>query len=297
MMTDLSETDGPLDDIFNGPAKTRFLLPILRGLPPTLAGGLLAALAVGYGAVGSDRLVRAFRWAGAQGYSGWARQRLTLALLANHGRFVAQEAMLGTASMAELRAASDVIGVEHLRRLQGGGLLLGMHLGPPRAWLILRSHGYPVRFAVREGAGEGPAWERWREQGIVVPLPLGDAAARVQGLYRIRRLLGEGQLVFIPADGPLGAEVFRIDLPGFAPIIRSGWFTLRRQLKIPTLPMLLHEGEGGRRVVTIFPPLPDVAEDAGRDAEACREALTPLLRDYVRQYPAQCRYLAFPPWA
>jgi hypothetical protein len=64
---------------------------------------------------------------------------------------------------------------------------------------------------------------------------------------------------------------------------------------VPTLPVLIHE-EHGRRIITVHPPLPDVDPDEVLDLEACREALTSLMRAYMRQVPEQCRYLAFPPW-
>jgi hypothetical protein len=50
-------------------------------------------------------------------------------------------------------------------------------------------------------------------------------------------------------------------------------------------------------VIVVHPPLPDVDADVTRDADACRDALATLVRAYIRRYPAQCRYLAFPPWA
>ena len=57
---------------------------------------------------------------------------------------------------------------------------------------------------------------------------------------------------------------------------------------------------GSRNVC--FPPIADARTTSGvsttspRDAEACRSALASLVSDYVRQYPAQCRYLALPRW-
>lgn len=96
----------------------------------------------------------------------------------------------------------------------------------------------------------------------------------------------------ITADGPVGAEAFRIPLPGGPAIIRSGWLALRRHAGAPTLPILSHL-EGRRQIVTIHPPLPEPQTDPVGDALACRDVLSPLLWDYVRRFPEQCRSLAF----
>ena len=121
------------------------------------------------------------------------------------------------------------------------------------------------------------------------------STSRVQGLFTLRRLLARGGFVFLTADGPFGGELFRLDLPGLAPVVRTGWFTLRRQLGLRILPLFAHE-EGAQRIVTIHPPLPAPTGDEAADKAACRAVLTAMLGDYVRHYPSQCRYLAFPPW-
>lgn len=285
-----------LDRTFDGPRVTRHVLAALRHAPAPLTTGVLAGLALADGIVRRGRFARAHAWAGAQGYRGWGRTRLALALLANHGRYVAQEAMVGLDSEDAVRQESVVRGVEHLAGAgAGGALLLGMHVGPPRAWLMLRAHGVPVSFAIRATAGRGSRWDAWRREGVVVPLPYGAPETRVQGLYTLRRLLADGRYVFLAADGPFGGELFRLDLPGFTPVVRTGWFTLRRQLRLRTIPVLAHE-EGTRRVVTIHPPLPLLADDEEADKAACRAVLTTVIGDYVRRYPSQCRYLAFPRW-
>jgi lauroyl/myristoyl acyltransferase len=136
-----------------------------------------------------------------------------------------------------------------------------------------------------------------QREGIVIPLPLGgEPAARVEGLYRLRRFLRDRGMVFMAADGPLGSPLFTLDVPGPPPVVRGGWFHLRRQLRAPTFPTLMHESSG-RRIVTVHPALPDVEDDPERDAAACRDAMSAIVREYVRRWPAQCRYLAFPPWA
>lgn len=93
----------------------------------------------------------------------------------------------------------------------------------------------------------------------------------------------------------MGRELCRLELPGASVIIRNGWFTLRRQLKVPVFPISICENE--RRLhVTVHPPLPEVVDDQAADLEGCRDALTGIFADYVARHPEQCRYLAFPPW-
>jgi len=50
--------------------------------------------------------------------------------------------------------------------------------------------------------------------------------------------------------------------------------------------------EGRQLVVAVHPPLPDPESNATRDLEACREALSPIVRDYVRRFPEQCPFPA-----
>lgn len=284
-----------LEETFEGPPAVRRVVPLLRRMPPALAVGLLAWGALADGLIRRRRFLRAWRWAGAQDRRGLGRVRLAAALLLNHGRFIAQEAVIGAGTDEAFRVRSRVDGLEHLQAAGGGAIVLGLHVGPPRSWLALRAHGVPVSFAIRSTAGQGPQWESWIRAGIVVPLPSGEPRARLQALYRLRGLLAEGRQVFLAADGPLGRELFRLDLPGQAAVIRQGWFTLRRQLAVPVLPITICQN-GPWLDVTVHPPLPEMTGDEGADREACRVVLTQIFTDYVRRYPEQCRYLAFPPW-
>ncbi len=286
------------DSIASVPPKLRRLASLLRRLPPGLAHDLLAALAIADGARRADRRRRALAWASAQpGLTSLAARRLALRLLATHGRFVAHEMMLGSFDPSGLRRTTRLVGVEHLDQVRAGVILLGSHLGPPRAWLALRAYGYPVRTARRmEHVENVEAARAATDRALVVRLPGGDPQLRVQALYRMRRLLAGGKWLSTTCDGPFGSEAFRIDLPGGPLIVRNGWLALRRLTGVPTIPVLSHM-DGPRRVVTMHPPLPPVQPDSRRDAEACRAALTPLLQAYVREHPEQCRYLAFPDWA
>lgn len=288
---------GPIEtDMFGGPARLRQMTRGLRRLPRPAAQSVLAALAIGDGFIRYGRFRQASAWAAAQGATGWNRCRMALALLANHGRFVADEAMLGISGADDLSRDVVIEGTEHLEHLSAGAILLGFHLGPPKAWLALRVHGYPVRFAGRlESARPDARWQRLLETGDVIRLPDGDAHARLRGLHRIRNLLREGSLVYLTADGPFGRESFRINLPGGPLVLRLGWFALRRATGVRVLPVLVHRDKH-RRVVVIHPPLPDPEDDPQRDAVACQAALTPLVERYVHRYPTQCRWLAMPRW-
>lgn len=284
-------------DMFHGPARLGPLMQTLRRFPFPLTARMLAAMAVADGFVRRRRFRRALSWAANRGATRWNRWRIALALLANHGRFVAEEALLGVECIDDLRRGVVVIGDEHLRAISGGALLLGFHLGPPKTWLVLRALGYPLRFAGRlETAARDSRWQAALDAGDVIRLPDGDPRARLAGLYQIRNALRDGSLVYVTADGPFGRRAFNIDLQGGPLVVRSGWLAVRRATGVPTLPVLTHR-EGNRRVIVIHPPLPDPAVDAARDADACREALTPLIDAYVRQFPTQCRWVAMPRWS
>ncbi len=288
---------GPIQsDMFRGPARLRHVTRVLRRLPRPAAEGILAAMAVGDGLIRYGRFRRAAAWAAAQGATGWNRPRMALALLANHGRFVADEAMVGISSSDDLTRDVVIEGAEHLQRLSAGAILLGFHLGPPKAWLVLRAHGYPVRFAGQlESAGHDARWRRILDAGDAIRLPDGDVRARLRSLHRIRNLLRDGSLVYLTADGPFGRESFRLDLPGGPLVLRLGWLALRRVTGVPVLPVLTHR-DRHQRVIVIHSPLPDPDGDPQRDAASCQAVLAPLVERYVRRFPTQCRWLAMPRW-
>lgn len=290
-VTDLRLVPG----MFQMSGRIRPFIPILRRLPAVCSRAALAALAIGDGIV-RWRLTAAAEWAGAQGVTGVARWRLALAVLANHGRFVGDELMLGVEDLGELRQGARIHGAEYLESAHGGAILLGFHLGPPRTPYVLRAFGYPVTSAGRlEGTGSDSRWDEAVDAGAVVRLPDGTPADRVEGLNRLRRLLQNGSIIYLTADGPFGREAFRIDLPGRPLVVRAGWLALRRLSGVRTFPVLTHQHRG-QRVIVVHPPLPSPQADPVRDAETCRDALGPLVLDYVRRFPTQCRYLAFPAW-
>jgi lauroyl/myristoyl acyltransferase len=282
--------------MFHGPRRLGPATPLLRRLPLSLAEPVLSALAIGDGLINRKRFHQASSWAAAHGATGWARWRMGLSLLAKHGRFVAEEALLGVKSIDDLRRHVAIVGDEHLRAVSGRAMLVGFHLGPPKTWLRLRALGYPVRFAGRlETAADDPQWQPSLDAGEVIRLPDGDPRARLRGLYRIRHLLQDGALIYVTADGPFGREAFRIDVPGGSLIVRVGWLAMRRMTGVPALPVLTH-CDGTRRVIVIHPPLPDPDADAARDAAACQAVLAPLVDTYVRRFPTQCRWIAMPRW-
>ena len=284
-------------DLFLGPPRLRPILPLLRRLPAGLSAELLGALAIVDG-IGRGRFSRGRRWAAAQGLGAWRSWRLAVGLLANHGRFVAEEALVGVESSEDLARDVDVHGADHLSAIDGGALLVGFHLGPPKTWLRLRALGYPVRFAGRlASTSDDPRWRDALASGAVIRLPEGAAQERLAGLMRIRQLLRSGALVYVTADGPFGREAFAIDLPGEPLVVRQGWLALRHAARVPTLPVFSHRAPAGHRVITIHPPLPPIVDDAARDAEQCREVLGPLVADYIRRHPEQCRWVAMPRWS
>jgi lauroyl/myristoyl acyltransferase len=292
----VDEPDLISTDLSHGPARLAPWMSALRTLPYRLASNLLATAAVAEG-VRNGRFSQARSWARDRGLGRGAQWRLAVAVLANHGRFVGEEAVLGASSLDDLARNVTVLGAERLANLKGNGaLLLGFHLGPPKTWLVLRALGLPVRFAGRlEAAARDERWARALDAGEAIRLPDGDAKARTVGLYMIRDALRSGALVYITGDGPFGAEAFRIDFDGGPVVIRSGWLAVRRAAGVPTFPVLTWR-EHGRRMIEIHPALPKPDPDPSGDVRLCRAALAPLLSDYVRRFPDQCRWVVMPRW-
>lgn len=288
--------DGVVVGMFHSSPRLRRVVPWLRRCPRGLGEAILASLAVGDG-LARGRFRQARAWAAAQPERAGPSWRLALALLANHGRFCAEEALLGVRTTAA--PAQDVVveGAEHLPAPGTGAIVLGFHLGPPRVWFHLRTLGYPVHLG---GALVTTMWDRrWQsliDSGEVVHIPSGPAAGRLSGLFQIRELLRGGAMVYLASDGPYGREAFRVDLPGGPLIVRSGWLALRRMTRVATLPVFVHR-DGRRRVIVVHPPLPPPVPAQDEDMAACRVAIAPLVAAYARRFPTQCRYLAFPPWS
>jgi hypothetical protein len=281
--------------MFHSSPRLRRIVPLLRWAPRALGEAVLGVLAVADG-LRRGRFGQARAWAAAQPGAAGPPWRLALALLLNHCRFCAEEALLGVRTVGV--PASDIVveGAEHLPPRGTGAILLGFHLGPPRMWYYLRTLGYPVRMGgALVTAIHDRRWQGLIDSGEVVYIPGGAAAGRLPALLQIRELLRAGELVNLAADGPYGREAFRVPLPGGPLIARSGWLTLRRLTRAATLPVFIHR-DGRRRVIVLHPPLPPPVPDVAADAAACRAALAPLIRAYTARFPAQCRYLAFPPW-
>jgi lauroyl/myristoyl acyltransferase len=151
-----------------------------------------------------------------------------------------------------------------------------------------------VRFTGRwEIAGRDERWSKVLDAGEGVRLPPGAPRGRAEGLRRILNLLRAGAIVYLAADGPFGREAFHLEVPGGQVTVRLGWLALRRAVHVPTLPVLAHR-QGHERVICVHPPLPDVDPDPGADAARCKTILEPLVHDYVRRFPSQCRYVVLP---
>lgn len=276
--------------MFSGPRRLRPFLPILRRLPPGVSTRGFACLALLEGVVGVSRLHRALGWSAAWGARGPGRWRIAAGLLLTHGRQAAETAMLHARTVSALRTGLEVHGRAHLDALQGGAIILGLHVGPPKTALALRAVGYDVRLTGRMASiGNDVRWSRAIAEGHAVPLGGETAWQRARALQRLRQILNGGALVYMTGDGA-GEQLFTLDVPGRPIVIRRGWFALRRASRVPVIPALAH-WDGPRRVIEIHPPLPDFAEDEARDREQCRARLLAIAADYVRRFPAQCRYV------
>jgi lauroyl/myristoyl acyltransferase len=269
----------------------------LDPLPWPTGENLLAGLGVLDGLARPSRLRQALDWASAQPRGRHGRWGLTLRLLANHGRFIAQEHLVGVRDPTTLRERVRVTGEEHLAAAgQRATILLGFHVGPPRSSLVLRLLGYPVTSMhdLVYRPPERPKGNRWAGWRATLPMERQESAYRVVTLRQARRHLVNQGWLYIAADGPPGAEAYRISLPGGPVIIREGWLALRRLTGAMTLPVLAHL-EGRHRMITIHPPLPPVSSDSRADAKACRLVLTDLLCGYLHQFPEQCRATVWRP--
>lgn len=269
-----------------------FILALDR-LPWPWGEEILARCFVARAFVRTARLRQALAWASSQPGTEPARRRLARSLCSHHGRFVARWALVGMREPERLRCHVIVRGEEHLAAAGLGRILVGFQLGPRGSDLALRVAGHDVTWVGDRGASG--AWSRAIRQryqtgreDLLLP---GAEQAWVRRLYRARRMLLEGQTVFINAEGR-GREAFSVPLPGGRVLIQSGWLTLRRTTKATVLPVLSHM-EGRSQVVTVHPALPPPVADPVLDLDACRRALGGLLADYVRRFPEQCYSLAF----
>jgi len=262
---------------FGGPQRLGWLLPLLGRVSRPTSGNLLAALTIAQGLTSRYRWGVARTWSAAHTRSRWDRYRLTFALFANHGRFLADEIRFWRDEAEGLTRDVTIEGREHLDALQGGAILLGLHIGPPVTGRTLAALGYPVRTAGRLGdaydAGGKTATPR----------------ERADGLQQARVLIRNGTWLYMAADGR-GREAFRIAVPGREAIIRAGWLALRRVTGAPVLPVVCRR-DGVRRIITVHAPLHAVSPDRAEDESRCRAVLSALLNDYADRFPEQCRYV------
>jgi lauroyl/myristoyl acyltransferase len=241
------------------------------------------------------RLRQALAWAATQTGPGRKRWRLARALCAYHGRFVARSALVGVRDVESLRRLVSVRGEAHLAALPGAAILLGCHLGPAGSYLALRVAGQRLTWV--GGRGASGAWSReirTRYQSAAESQFFSrDALAWTRRLYQARRMLVDGERVFISADGE-GGSAFAVPLPGGGSIaVGTGWLALRRATGALVLPVLSHM-EGRVQVVTVHPPLPQCDADPQRDLDLCRSALGRVFGEHVLRFPEQCYSLAFP---
>ena len=268
------------------------MLRCLNMLPAAWAEASLAFGALAQGLLRPSRRRRAYRWAASQPDVRDPR-RLAGALLAERGRFLAAATQVGVRDPEELRRRLAVEGREHLDAAaqRGGVLLVGLHLGSAATALALKVAGYPLVFT---GRGRGPLWPRAPARWIV-PAPEDliqwtDVASRVIALRRIQRRLVARGMVYMAADGD-GQDAFTIPLPGGDVAVRGGWLAVRRTPDVSALPVLAHTEDAWLRV-RIHPPFPASVADRSADLAACRAHLTPIVAEFVRQWPEQCFMLA-----
>jgi len=253
---------------------------------------VLAGLFMVMGLLRPSRRRAALRWATRCGAP--HRWRLAASLCAFVGHWVARMRTLGFHRPDDLRANVLIEGAEHLAAAPGAAILLGFHLGPSDGDLTFRVLGYPVTLLGGSDRGATMTWwsEAWRPfvRRSELSFAAGDRDRWTAVLYMGRRILLEGEKVYILADGD-GREAFRLQLSVGEMPIRAGWITLHQLTGVPVLPVL-RRLDGRRQVVAIHPPLPAFTSESPDGLDECREHLTRLVDDYVRRFPEQCPHLA-----
>jgi lauroyl/myristoyl acyltransferase len=214
------------------------------------------------------------------------------------GRWVARSRFLGVRDPDHLRRRVVIEGEEHLTAAPGGTVLLGFHLGPPAADVLLGLFGHRLAWLGGNqglrGALLGSTWaplnapsKGWLSRGT-----RGKRERDLTVLLRGRRILREGGIVFSVADGERGHTLFRVPLPGGALTVLSGWISLVRHTGARVVPVLTHL-EGRTQVITTHPPLPVSGRGLSDDLAMWRPILSRLVEDYVRRFPEQCPAPAF----
>lgn len=274
------------------------LLRVARRLPPRSGVGLVVAAAIGQAMLDPRRLSRALRWVSAHRVGVRARASSLVGFLVNRGRFLAWATGIGEADRGTLQ---DTVRIEGRARLDeavagGGVLVVTFHLGPGSTARALRECGYAVVVGgegFRFVAPDPPVG--WDTLPPVVRVPWRDTDSRATGLYELARHLRRGSVVVLPADAPdKGRVEFSLRLFGRLLDVRSGWFTLRRLTKAPTL-LVLHAWSHGGRVVTVHPALPPPVADVESDRVACHAYLFDAVQRFVVAHPEQCVSLAMCP--
>ena len=265
-------------------------------LPYPWGEEILARLFWMVGLIRPARRRPAVAWAAAiTGRRSW---RLALAACAFRGRWVARSMLIGVRGPQDLARRVVVCGDEHLADASGRGtILLGFHLGPPNTDVALRVLGHPTAFlgtARRSRAWASPPWRAFLDPRDTLTPPEEPTRFWVGYLHRARRLLLEGQSLYIMADSWVGRELFRIALPGSELVVRAGWLSLWRQTGARVVPVTARL-DGRVQVITVHPPLPAMGSEPDAHLAACRAILTRLVEQYVARWPGQCPVLVFPP--
>jgi lauroyl/myristoyl acyltransferase len=245
--------------------------------------------------VDPPRLSRALHWVSAHRVGVRVRASSLVALLVNRGRFLAWATGICGSDLGGRQTTVRIDGRARLDEAaaRGGVLLVTFHLGPGSTGRALRECGYSV---VVGGAGfrfvapDPPA--AWDALPPLIRVPWRDTDSRATAMYELARALRRGSVVVLPADALDGGRVeFSLPLFGRLLDVHSGWFTLRRLTKAPTL-LVLHSWSQEGRMVTVYPPLPPPVADVEGDRIACHRYLLDVLRPFVSAHPEQCVSLA-----
>ena len=188
------------------------LLIILDLLPWPWGEDIAAGLFMIAGLARPGRRRAALTWADATGaVQRWRRAAEACAFL---GHWLAQTRALGFRSPEQFRQTLAIEGAAQLD-MPGAAILLGFHLGPIGGDLPFRVLGYPVTFLGSTDRAATVGWWSDAWQPFLAPralsLPVASPDLWPAVLYRVRRMLLDGEKVYLMAEGH-GTEVFRLPL-------------------------------------------------------------------------------------
>lgn len=208
----------------------------------------------------------------------------------NYFRYLVEFLRFPAMSLADIDAAVEVRGVEHLHRAIAGGrgaIAIGFHIGNiDLGAAVLARVGYPVNVVVDRF--EPPALDglirREREaKGLTL---IGIDQAPRAGIKALRR----GEILALLIDKPMPGEGVVVSFLGGPIAIPAGAAVLARRTGAPIVPCCVVRRAPGRFLAEVAARIDPVAlatDDRERDIVVLAQAMVDVLAGWVRRYPDQ----------